>query len=371
MKKYLKRIGEISLRMSEIADLCEKEKRSMTEDEKTEFESIRIERGILSMRVDAMQAGKPVPIESRADAFDKIVRDSVTNSTQTTIKLERADVLQDLASAENITPVTIGDVIQPLEKGLILNKVGLKLQTGLAGDYVYPIVAAVDAEIAGQEVALSDKKIDITKLQPVPKRVGISIPVSNFAVHQTRGVLLEIVKTQIPQALQRTLNKWMFQPAEVVAGCAGCFNAPGTTVTFADDVPTYKELILMRGKVYAKGVVPDGTEAYVMGAELYAMLEATPIDAGSGLMVIQNGKIGGIPVFVTEYIGAGKIGFGIFSYELFGQFGDMNFIVDPYTGAKKNNTYFVLNTEFSMTSARTEAFALGTTKTVAAEEAAG
>lgn len=74
------------------------------------------------MRVDAMQAGKPVPVESRADAFDKIVRESVTNSTQTTIKLQRADVMQDLASATDIVPVTIGDIIQPLEKGLILDK---------------------------------------------------------------------------------------------------------------------------------------------------------------------------------------------------------------------------------------------------------
>ena len=369
MKNYLKRIGEINIRMNEMADLCEKEKRAMSEDEKKEFESIRIERGLLSMRVDAMQAGKPIPVESRADAFDKIVRESVTNSTQTTIKLQRADVMQDLASATNIVPVTIGDIIQPLEKGLILDKVGIKLQTGLAGDYVFPIVAAVDAEIAGQEVALSDKKIDITKLQPSPKRVGISIPVSNFAVHQTHGVLLEIVKMQIPLALQRTLNKWMFQPEEVVAGCSGCFKEPGTTVQFAGDVPTYKELILMRGKVYAKGIVPDGSGAYVMGAELYAILEATPLDTGSGLMIIQNGKIGGVPVFVTEYIGAGKIGFGIFSYELFGQFGDMNFIVDPYTGAKKNMTYFVLNTEFSMTSARTEAFALGTVKAAAPAKA--
>lgn len=46
MKNYLKRIGEINIRMNEMADLCEKEKRSMSEDEKKEFESIRIERGL-------------------------------------------------------------------------------------------------------------------------------------------------------------------------------------------------------------------------------------------------------------------------------------------------------------------------------------
>lgn len=38
---------------------------------------------------------------------------------------------------------------------------------------------------------------------------------------------------------------------------------------------------------------------------------------------------------MTEYIGDGVLGFGIFNYELVGQFGKMHMIVDPYTGAKK------------------------------------
>ena len=61
---------------------------------------------------------------------------------------------------------------------------------------------------------------------------------------------------------------------------------------------------------------------------------------------------------MTEYIGDDVLGFGIFNYELVGQFGKMHMIVDPYTGAKKNLIYFVLNTDFDMLTVRTEAFAV-------------
>ena len=100
----------------------------------------------------------------------------------------------------------------------------------------------------------------------------------------------------------------------------------------------------------------DGTAAYVCSATKYAELESTPRDAGSGKMVIENGNLNGFPVFVTEYVGEGVLGFGVFSYELVGQFGKTRLIYDPYTGAKKNLVYFVFNSDFDMLTLRTEAF---------------
>ena len=118
----------------------------------------------------------------------------------------------------------------------------------------------------------------------------------------------------------------------------------------------------MKGIVLAKGIVNDGTAAYVMDEYMKATLEATPRDAGSGLMVIENGRIAGVPVFTTnEICSADKdyIGFGIFSYELLGQFGDMRFVVDPESQAIKDLTVMTLNADWAMTTARPEAFVLG------------
>ena len=234
------------------------------------------------------------------------------------------------------------------------------MQTGLVGEYNYPIVAAVEAELADEDVDLTDKKIDITKLTPVPKRVGICIPAMNFALQQTQGKALSIINQQMPLAVQRVLNKWMFQTAAIKDGCSGCFVAPAISKTFTAALPTFSDLMGLVGDVYASGIVEMSTACFVMGAKMFYALKAKPKDDGSGIFIIDdNNRIGGIPVFVTEYIGAGNIGFGEFNYELFGQFGQIELIIDPYTASKKQQTNFVLNSWYSMTTARAEAFALG------------
>jgi hypothetical protein len=133
-------------------------------------------------------------------------------------------------------------------------------------------------------------------------------------------------------------------------------------IQFAGATPTFKELMAMKGLVMAKGVENDGTAAFVMSAYMMAELEATPRDAGSGLMVVENGRIGGIPVFCTNDIDAGDksyVGFGIWSNELLGQFGDMRYIVDPVSCADEDSIKHTLNAEWAMTTYRQEAFVLG------------
>lgn len=52
-------------------------------------------------------------------------------------------------------------------------------------------------------------------------------------------------------------------------------------------------------------------------------------------MICQNGMVNGYPVLVTNYMDADSIGFGVFSNAAIGQFGDMDLVIDPYTGSEK------------------------------------
>ena len=227
----------------------------------------------------------------------------------------------------------------------------------MVGAWQFPIVAGVEATIEDENAEVNDTTIDIGKINPSPKRVTIAIPVSNRAIDQSNGTLLEIVRTQLPMAVARLLNKWMFTPTRITPKASdGCFVNPGTKMTAT--TKAWKDVITLKGKVMSTGVIFDGTPAYVCSATKYAELESTPRDAGSGLMVLENGKINGFPVFITEWIGEGILGFGIFSYELVGQFGKMRMTYDPYTGAKKNLVYFVFSTDYDMLTLRPEAFGI-------------
>lgn len=365
-KQMRSRIAEINLRFEELATAIETEKRQMTDAEKEERNALVQEKEILQLRLERSEHNPASMQEiSQERAFAQTIAAmhgkcempeecrSLVNGTDMDIPINRD--IQDTASATNIIPLTIGDIIQPLEKGLILHKVGMKMQYGMVGAWQFPIVAGVEATIEDENAEVNDTTIDIGKINPSPKRVTIAIPVSNRAIDQSNGSLLEIVRTQLPMAVARLLNKWMFSPTKITSKASdGCFVNPKTKITATGNA--WKDAITLKGKVMATGVIFDGTPAYVCSATKYAELESTPRDAGSGLMVIENGKINGFPVFITEYIGEGILGFGIFSYELVGQFGKMRMTYDPYTGAKKNLVYFVFSSDYDMLTLRTEAF---------------
>lgn len=366
------RIAEINARITEVADLIEKEKRAMTKEESDEMGALQSEKQILSLRIERMSGNNEVneKEQRRELLFARAITAFVQNRAMpeecagmidgNTIEIPRYRDVQDSTTVTPLIPLTIGDIVEPLEKGLILDKVGVKMQSGIVGDWVLPVVAGIEATIEDENAEVADTKIDITQLKPAPKRVALAIPVSNRAIDQTNGALLEIVNKQIVMGLTRLLNKWMFNPTQLSKASDGCFvkaiAAPAVTTTAGESL-TWKDITKLKAAVLKSGVIVDGTAAFVCSATTYADLEATPKDAGSGRMILENGMISGIPVFVTEYIGENVLGFGVFNYELVGQFGKMHLLIDPYTGAKKNLVYFVLNTDFDMLTIRTEAFA--------------
>ena len=122
---------------------------------------------------------------------------------------------------------------------------------------------------------------------------------------------------------------------------------------------TYKDLVALKAKPAKAGLGINATTAFVVSHDLYATLESTPRDAGSGLMIIEDGKLAGVPVFASDAIGANAIAYGDWSCQAAGFFGDLSLIVDPYTGAKSNTVNFVLNFGFATATLRQDGFVLG------------
>ena len=379
-KEYIKRLREINARFKELADLCESEKRCLTAEEAEEKRTLENEKNIIQLRLlqlDQPQTPETIAKEQKEEVFAKVVRymknggnadeeiRSMVKDGSLIIPLTRATV-QDSTTTTAITPLTIGEVIEPLEKGLILDKVGLKMQYGITGAWQFPVVAGgVEAALEDENIEIGDTTIDISKLAPSPKRVSIAIPVSNRAIDQSSSVILDIVRKQLSLSVSRLLNKWMFSKTKLSKASDGCFvNAYATpAVTCAGDTPTWAEVLKIEAAALEKGVILDNTACWVCSASMVAKLKSAPKDAGSGRFIMEDDKIDGYPVFVTEYVEKDMLGFGVFSYELLGQFGEMRMTVDSSSAAvaKKNLTYFVFNSDYDILTLREEAFAVGKT----------
>lgn len=347
-------------RINQMADLCEAENRTRTEQENAEYEALTRENAVLQMRMQAAAARHMANNPNALADANRLLRDNMQAGRQTQIMLTRDLVMVADGTNGGIIPLNIQDILDPLTEGLILDKVGLSMPTGLAGDYVWPTYEAVEATIAGEGVELTDTKINMSKLTAQPQRMGVAIPVTRQTIIQTQGIIETIVKRLMPQAVAMLLNKVLFSTTKATGATSlvGPFVGKAAKATAMSATPTFADFVKLKAAVLASGV--DGTNlCWVMTQAQKAIAEATPKDAGSGIMVCEQNHIAGIPVFCTHYIGEGYIGLGDWRYQPMGLFGDISFIVDPYSQARKDAVDFVLNCNYGTTTLRPEAFALG------------
>ena len=347
-------------RINQMADQCEAENRTRTEQENAEYEALTRENAVLQMRMQAAAARHMAKNPNALADANRLLRDNMQAGRQTQIMLTRDLVMVADGTSGGIIPLNIQDILDPLTEGLILDKVGLPMPTGLAGDYVWPTYEAVEATIAGEGVELTDTKINMSKLTAQPQRVGVAIPVTRQTIIQTQGIIETIVKRLMPQAVAMLLNKVLFSTTKATGATSlvGPFVGKAAKATAMSATPTFADFVKLKAAVLASGV--DGTNlCWVMTQAQKAIAEATPKDAGSGIMVCEQDHIAGIPVFCTHYIGEGYIGLGDWRYQPMGLFGDISFIVDPYSQARKDAVDFVLNCNYGTTTLRPEAFALG------------
>ena len=149
VQQYLHRKDEIEIRLREIVDTLEAEKRALNDSEKVEVEALEREKQALCLRISSADQNGKVKISSREIEFDNYLRNVLASKVADKQVLKRESIVTTDVSA--IIPLTLNQLIEQLEEGLIYDKVGLPILTGLAGSYVWPVVSnAVEAAIGGE-----------------------------------------------------------------------------------------------------------------------------------------------------------------------------------------------------------------------------
>jgi HK97 family phage major capsid protein len=369
----LKKREAVNVSMNEITDKVKAEKREALSAEeavkyqhlKSEFDSLGRE---IALNAQQTEFQRSLP-EKKQDANAQL-REILQAKTQREVTLRREAFNTTDVDAGGLEPLTIKDILPPLESGLIWDKVGIPVQTGVVGKLQWPVMGSVEATIEGESVELNESKLDMTKIVAKKVRLGITMRVNNQAINDTNTDLKALIANQCRMGIVRQINHVAFSHEKFSSDFYGPAKGAKAQVTFAGKVPTFAELISMKGSVAATGVEMNGF-CFVMSESLKATLEATPIDNGSGRMVVENNKIAGYPVFCTEFVNYGSgstkadeqyVLAGCFGYLALNQYGDMRMVIDPYTAAKSDEVLITLNSDWSMTTLRSEAFALGVTK---------
>lgn len=376
-------------RIGEIADLCEKENRERTEAEDAEFKALTRENDVLRMKMQAIQAESFREVAPVVVNNDKVLRETLLERGQkVTVLITRegtaagagagAAATGDVVSPQTtealaetgIIPVHEQEMLNPIRKGLIYDKVGLNIRSGLSGTLRWPKHGKAVASFADEAERLVDSSISWDKLETNGHRMGIAIPVTREELEDSHGIVESVVKEEMPKAIIDLINGALFSTTDTYTAADGktktrkvvgpFAKAAASPVQFAGTVPTRRELLLMVAGIAEK--LDLVAPCWVMTEAMKAELCDVKVDAGSGRFLCENNTVLGYPVYTTSEIGAGNIGFGDWSYQAAGFFGDWNLVADPYTLARRNSVDFVLNARFGTVTLRDDAFVLGKVK---------
>ena len=365
--KHFERIAEINKIVREKTAKARAENRDLTEAENAEVNTLLREKRWLQLEIESADMQREQVKTKKNTALVDFVRDAARGKQAVTaiIRAEgdapapaQTDPTHFTNDLGSLQPVTVGEIIEAVEEKLIWHLLGIQMPTNLAGQYEWPVVGDVEATFAGEGVELDPVKVDISKVSAVQQRVGVTMAMTRESIFNSSGKIEEIVKKKEPEAIAKAINKVVLSPTKIEGqSLEGPFvNATAKTVTF-----DFKGLNGAKAELLSKGFDEDSL-VFVMDEATKAELEATPKDAGSGIMVIENGKLCGRPVFCSSVLN-GKIGLGDFRYQVIGQFGNPEMIVDPYSKAKQGKVEVTLNANFGSATLAKEAFMILTKKT--------
>lgn len=374
-QELIDKIALLKEELRELIDNAEIEKRSLSDEEKVLFENKEQQIKDLQTQIeDTNKRGiEIIETQNKTDKknMKRNFRENIALAMQAIANNRSIEDLDNVAGnvislrAANTGHTTSTEVdavrgeyatelLEPLQDALIVDKLGIKVIT-TSKAVVMPSVSSVEASIEGETTELVGQKLEFSKTKVVPFRVGLSLPFSNTAIKEADINLVNYAINLAGKSEAQLINKVMFANAEV-NGQKGAFVDAYAAET-GNTAISYKNIVKLAAKVKKANVIFDNTAAYVVSPDVEAELKTTPVDAGSGRMVLENGQMNGFPVLVSNAV-EGYIGFGVFSNFLIQKVGTPDMVVDNLSRSKENITEVNFNDNVALQVIRKEAFAV-------------
>lgn len=286
----------------------------------------------------------------------------------------KRDAMSTTVTTPHVQGVTVKDIIKTDRPDAdIFAAAGVGITTGVTGNKIqWAYAGGVEAAFANELAQTTERTVDISSQTPVQQRLTVRVRVSQQSLENAsfdlRGLFVQAVSDAIRQkvnwaAVSTTKATSVFYGGFAQDAEKGTFGSTGYTP--GKQVGTYttlsKEVFAeMIGKLAARNIKLDKA-VFVLGAEDYWKAKVTPMDEGSGVMLLGNdGRILGIPVVANNAINratekgavAGhNIGLGDFSALPVMQHGNIRLSIDGVSAlaADTDEVIITINADFSMT----------------------
>ena len=287
----------------------------------------------------------------------------ITPTGQIQISLEPEKRFEDnpngILASQNTEALTYGgeavptstyDVLGALRDRLIVSQLGAKM-LNLSGNVEIPVYDGANCTWESEIGDAQDGSGKFRTVKLTPKRLTAYLPISKQFLNQTSASAEALLRSDLVDCIAEKLQATLFgDGAGSDVEPTGLFNGVvAETGAFKFEDAVAMEELLELNNVY-------GEKKYVVSPSTKAILRTTPIDAGSGRMVMENNEVLGIPAYSTSSVTGKGIILGDWSNLYIANFGSLDLTVDTVTRARNAQIVLVVNAWFDYAVVRPEAF---------------
>ena len=225
---------------------------------------------------------------------------------------------------------------------------GANYMTGLVGNVSIPAYSGSNVGWAGEIDAATDGGGAFSEVTLAPKRITAYLDVSKQFLLQDSVSAEALLRADIVRAISNKLEATILGADEGDATKPkGIFNG---AETIADtSYATMVELIQTLEEANVTGDIK-----YIVSPSIKAKLKTTSKDKGSGVFVMANGEVDGVPVLSTSACKGLVV--GNWADYVIAQWGSIDLTIDPYSQATNGKVRLVVNAYFDAKPRRDKAF---------------
>ena len=228
-------------------------------------------------------------------------------------------------------PVAKMDLVTPLKYQSAFLRAGATLVENVSTNFSYPVYSGTSASFLAENASLTDNAGTVTAVEFSPKRISATITVSKTLLKQANSNLEDLLIGDIANQFAKGIDAVIggtgavtsTQPGGLFNGVSAT-NASGVTYTTITDM----QAALQNVDVYAEDY------KFVANPGAVSVLKGKSIN--NGKQVAEGNLIDGIEVVTGSAINTKSVVLGKWSDLVIAQFGDIDFVIDPYTAAKSN-----------------------------------
>lgn len=261
----------------------------------------------------------------------------------------RADVQATVEGAgQEVVAEDKLNILEPLRASLVMTQAGATYMTGLVGNVSIPVYSGSNVGWAGEIEAAKDGAGTFSEVTLSPKRITAFLDVSKQFLLQDSASAEALLRADIVRAIANKLE------ATILGDKDGSTTQPKGLFYNVEDLQniTYADMVEVIAMLEQQNVTGD--IKFIVSPLIKAVLKTTSKDSGSGVFVMEDGEVDGLPVLSTS--ACMGLAVGNWADYVIAQWGGIDLTIDPYSQATNGKVRLVVNAYFDAKPRREEAF---------------